>query len=256
VVSEGFLDMTKHQRFTLIELLVVIAIIAILAAMLLPALQTAQMKAFQSTCQGNEKQMAGASLMYVDDNDEFWFAWSRYRTEPRMPHDRVFDYLGGSKEAMVCPASTLSTQPYTETYVTMVIEFARGSGNYTWNNGGSWTYSSHLSSYGPEGYYTGPNRAMVDNADAPSSMRTGYYSKPAEQIMLGDAAHMWGGWGAMIWAGGCCGQHATNPARDHHNARHAKGENWAFIDGHVEWKDSLQLYRNRTKELYITRNNH
>ena len=62
----------KRTRFTLIELLVVIAIIAILAAILLPALQQARERAMTTKCISNLKNCGTLAQMYVDSHSDYW----------------------------------------------------------------------------------------------------------------------------------------------------------------------------------------
>ncbi|NMD85958.1 prepilin-type N-terminal cleavage/methylation domain-containing protein [Victivallis vadensis] len=113
----------ENRKFTLIELLVVIAIIAILAAMLLPALNKARDKAKAVTCVNNLKQMAVLHLQYASDfkdilmsaqyNNYSWHFWfSRWNYLPSVQNGTSFSDAWDKRKynrrgPWVCPAKPL-----------------------------------------------------------------------------------------------------------------------------------------------------
>src|SRR5689334_21005196 len=94
---------TLWGGFTLIELLVVIAIIAILAAMLLPALSKAKMRAHRIACLNNEKQMAVGSQVYGDDDSKGAFTGVANYSDDDL--NWLFPTYDSNIKGFMCPAT-------------------------------------------------------------------------------------------------------------------------------------------------------
>lgn len=143
------------SAFTLIELLVVIAIIAILAGMLLPALNSARQKGYQASCLSNVKQWALALRMYGDDYDDNLYydsagiAWDDANS-PYLKYIGGGDPLAKMRLMRICPARRGKADPATTHSYTMPIgTYLKGFNYQNANVSGSPFFKSPPGTYVP-----------------------------------------------------------------------------------------------------------
>ena len=207
-MSTGFKMRNRGNWFTLIELLVVIAIIAILAAMLLPALNAAREKAKGVSCTGNLHSLGQQEILYADDYlfltplaadaaSNYWF-WNEYIAQ----YNKAFaqDRPGSP---IFCPKTKFTTNRWNPGY------------------GALWRGPMSNAIYNPTAYVSSHGWVWAP-------MKLASIRKPSITLLLGDSARssdLESGW-TMI------DNLNTTLGNSRHLGKHVGFENIVYADGH------------------------
>ena len=213
------------RAFTLIELLVVIAIIAILAAMLLPALARAKESGKRISCLNNLRQLSLAAQMYVSENQG---SYPPRSNTDRWP-DKFYDSYGKNLQLLRCPTETVVPVTAGNSPSNNVADAAPRS---YFINGWNDYFSETLSADDFQNLYMG--------GSYPLGLKENLIRLPSDTALLGEKASDQGDFYMdLLENGGNDFVGILDQAR--HNGK--SGSNYAFADGSARYlKKYADLY--------------